>query len=296
MRKALAILIIVAGFFDHQAHAQTGLVQICTDSSQAGNPAQSCINSLSWNVPQPTSLVLVRPQGSTSEWADDTIWTPLSSAVPPEQIRTCGDPLTPPAIHGGVGNPPVYVPDPCTNHVWITAPQGSNVLVTCTPPTTNTNNTPISQTQQPLKFYFWEALQSGIQTGIYRQISPAQPQCQYNWPNLEVGMHYFVVATADALGGLSGPSNEATKNVLPPGQPIPAAPTSLSAPLKVTTDPRIFVMKQTKNQITFTQVGTKPLSSTCDDTQPVLDKFVVPREGVTWLGSVQPQVVFGICQ
>jgi hypothetical protein len=66
-------------------------------------------------------------------------------------------------------------------------------------------------------------------------------------------------------------------------------------PFMTTTDARIFSMKQTLNSITFTQVGTAPLQTTCDYTQKVLDKYVVARDKVTWLGNVKPQVVFGLC-
>lgn len=273
------------------ARAETGLYQICGDSAMEGHPAQDCIASLTWNQPIATDLVLTRPSGSSSEWAADTIWRQRGLVQTPTQMRTCSDDLTPPSPHGMVGAS--YVSDPCTNHVWLAAPPGQNVLVNCTSPTTNTDGSPIAGSQLPLKLYFYEGLMTGP---VFRQISPAQSDCSYIWPNLEVGQHYFVVIAVDARGASSGSSNEATHMVLPAGQSPPSPPTGVSSPTKSMSDNKVYTIKQTKNHVSFTQVGTATVGTQCDETQPVIDKYVVNRDLVTWLGSVRPQVVVATCQ
>lgn len=258
--RAIACALLLA-WLSLPAHAATNLAQICTDAQYEGQQAQTCINGpLAYNAPGPSDLVLTRPAGSTSEWAADTIWRKRSNAIAPMQIRTCSTDLTPPALHGGING--TYVGDPCATHVWITAPPlGADVTVTCTAPTQNTDSSPIAGAQLPIGFFFWEGLQSGTATnGVYRQVTPMVTGCNYVFPNLEPGMHYFVAETVDATGVLSGPSNEASKMVPAPGQPIPLPPSGLTVPAS---QPLAYTFPNTDNALIKLAIGTAKPGAVC---------------------------------
>ncbi|HZF28727.1 MAG TPA: hypothetical protein VE907_06400 [Gammaproteobacteria bacterium] len=241
-----------------EARAATNSVQICRDPTMVGHVAQDCIASLKWDIPGINDLVLTRPPTSTEQWGNTTTWQLLHVVAPPAQIRTCPLDLALPAIHGN------GIPDPCgSSQVWVTAPSGQSVRITCTPPTTNTDATPIGPTQLPLSFYFWEGLMPGP---VYRQVSPLISGCDYTFPNLEAGNHYFVAITQDALGARSGSSNEATKTVLAPGQAAPNPPTALMGTVPAST-PLAYTLATTNESLFPFAIGTAKPGAHCDMTQ-----------------------------
>lgn len=84
--------------------------------------------------------------------------------------------------------------------------------IACTPPTTNTNGTPITGAVITYKFYH------GTVQGTYPNVSPVQTSCAYVWPALAAGTHYFT-ATATVAGVESALSMSASKTILPTPNP-----------------------------------------------------------------------------
>lgn len=97
-------------------------------------------------------------------------------------------------------------------------------------------------------------------------------------------------STADAgLSGCSDFSNVALVEVQPP-RPMPPSGLATQG------DPLAYTILQSDNRIALVPVGRVPEGTPCDASQPVLDKFVIPRSAVQWASSsVQPRVVLGSC-
>jgi hypothetical protein len=52
---------------------------------------------------------------------------------------------------------------------------------------------------------------------------------------------------------------------------------------------------KTKNRFVLLPVGTVPANTPCDTTQSVNGHYAVPRDAVTWSGTVEPDVVVAQC-
>lgn len=62
------------------------------------------------------------------------------------------------------------------------------------------------------------------------------------------------------------------------------------------TDGTVKTVVRTDNRFLLLPVGTVPMGTTCDPSNSVNGHYAVPRDQVTWSGSVQPQVVVAECQ
>lgn len=101
--------------------------------------------------------------------------------------------------------------------------QTGSATLTCTPPTTNTNGSPITG---PISYKFYRG---AAQAGPFNLETKTSSTCGATFTGLAVGTHYFV-ATATVNGVESSFSNVASG----PVNPIPNAPTGLSVSVSVT--------------------------------------------------------------
>jgi hypothetical protein len=63
----------------------------------------------------------------------------------------------------------------------------------------------------------------------------------------------------------------------------------------VTTAPTAYVLIKRANRLVAAPVGTAPLGTICDATQPVLGYYVIPKEAVALTGTVKPDLVVAKC-
>lgn len=92
----------------------------------------------------------------------------------------------------------------------------------------------------------------------------------------------------NTFGNTSGFSNVATKNN---PAPTPGNPTGLT----VAADTTAFVIVKSRDRVAMVPVGNVAPGTACDSAQPVMGKYVVPRASVTFVSSVQDEVVFAAC-
>jgi hypothetical protein len=63
----------------------------------------------------------------------------------------------------------------------------------------------------------------------------------------------------------------------------------------VTSAPTVYNVLKHKNELLLLPIGTVPLGTPCDVRYSVNGHYAVPRELVTWSGSIQQQVVVAAC-
>lgn len=124
----------------------------------------------------------------------------------------------------------------------------------------------------------------GIQAG--EQIAPV-PVTEYTVTGLAAGEHCFRAYSQLANGAESVPTNVVRKTIEPA---IPEPPGNLTV-----ISPVVFQVIGTPNKFAFIPVGQTLPGTVCDREQTVNGYFAVPRESVSWYGSVQPQVVVAKC-
>jgi len=140
--------------------------------------------------------------------------------------------------------------------------------VTWDAPTTNCNGTLLSNEITGYTLAYGKA-----------EIALPATARQYTIPNLSPGKWWVslaVVTTADRSEFVT-----VTKDVLE---------TEF-----VTTAPTVYTVIRQANRFLFVAVGTIPAGVVCDATQPMGNYYVVPRERVTWSGTVRPQAVVASC-
>lgn len=114
----------------------------------------------------------------------------------------------------------------------------------------------------------------------------ATPTTAYTVPNLAPGTWCFR-AYASTTYGESGPSAVASKII---AAPMPNPPTGLTAVGGVA-----YTILKREDRFVMLPVGTVPPDTQCDTSQGVNGYYVVPRESVTWSGTVKPVVVVSQC-
>lgn len=155
----------------------------------------------------------------------------------------------------------------------------ANTTLTCTPPTLNVDGTAITG---PLTFNFYASQVSG---GPYSLLT-TEGVCEATVV-LDPGDWYFVATSVNELGEESAYSNEVTKTV---PNPVPSPPTNLTV-----VGQTVFSYSISENKLAMIEVGTVPVGTPCDTTQSMNGLYLVPRESVNWLGSVQPPINFANC-
>jgi hypothetical protein len=73
------------------------------------------------------------------------------------------------------------------------------------------------------------------------------------------------------------------------------APPNPPGSLAVVATTAFNVVKQ-RDRLVLVAVGTVPANTACDTSYSVNGHYVVPRDAVTWFGSVRPEVVVSLCQ
>jgi len=136
----------------------------------------------------------------------------------------------------------------------------NQAVLSCTAPTKNTDGSSITGT---ISYKFYE----GMSAGSFSSSSAPQTACAYTWAGLSVGTHFFAV-TATVGGVESAVSNVVTKTI---AAPKPNPPTNLT----VAADLTAWVLAPSTNRVALVAVGKFTAGTTCDPSQPVLDKFVV---------------------
>ena len=114
----------------------------------------------------------------------------------------------------------------------------------------------------------------------------ATPTTAYTVPNLAPGTWCFR-AYASTTYGESGPTNAVQKVIAPP---MPNPPSGLTVANTVA-----YTVVKREDRFVMLPVGTVPAGTSCDTSQSVNGYYVVPRETVTWTGSVKPVVVVSQC-
>lgn len=155
----------------------------------------------------------------------------------------------------------------------------------CTAPTQNTDGSALRANQLPLTFKFYE----GTVSGNYPNSSPAQTTCHYVFTGLATGTHFAVATAIDKLGAESARTNAVSKAV-PPSTPNPPSMLTVAADLVA------YQLIPSDDRLAFIPGGTVAAGTMCDGTQPVVDKFVVPRAAVTWTAKgKKPRVIYASC-
>jgi len=107
-----------------------------------------------------------------------------------------------------------------------------------------------------------------------------------------VGTHY-VAAKTTAKGTESGLSNVAQVTI---AQPAPNAPSNLKVQAGQQT---AYVIKQTTGNISVVAVGQAHAGTACSTTDAVIADgktyYVIPKESVSWAGSVRSELVLAQC-
>lgn len=111
--------------------------------------------------------------------------------------------------------------------------------------------------------------------------------------NLAPGTYCFRAYTITVAGGVNGtsdPTNVVSAVVSAPLPSPPLPPGNLTV-ISLTA----FQILGTPNKIELLPVGTVPTGTQCDASQSVNGHNIVPRELVTWFGSVRPLAVVAKC-
>lgn len=124
------------------------------------------------------------------------------------------------------------------------------------------------------------------------------PTTEYAVTDLPEGTHYFAVTAFDANDLESAPSAEASKTIVAAVVPLPESPSALVVQESARS---AYTLVQTADRIVLVPVGIVPAGTSCDLTQAVRDSngllgYVVPKDSVTWAGTVRAEVVVAECQ
>lgn len=166
-----------------------------------------------------------------------------------------------------------------------TSAAGAEKTVTWTNPTSNTDGSPLPAEQITRTTVVWgssaEALTesqvvNGSLTTATIDLAPGS---------------WFVAARTTANGQDSGLSNIAQVEILPPA---PNPPSNLTVQAQTA-----YVIKQTRDNIAVVAVGSVPADTRCDAARGVIVDgaayHVVPRDRVSWAGSVRSEIVVSLC-
>lgn len=223
MRATIALLCLLAAM---RAHADVGLVQVCTDATPAGSPLGNCA-AFAYERPAARMLVASRASGDSCTWSGGTCaWHAFGDLSTSEEVRAC-------AIDVPLHTAWTYgVSDPCKDaqgadqHVWI-APSAAlpptsgtgSVSLSWTPPTENEDGTPLTDLAGYRLYY-------GATSGDYTaQVDITdRTATSYIVESLAPGTWYFALTAVNAAGAESAKSNEAMANVVA-GETVPLAPT-----------------------------------------------------------------------
>lgn len=166
--------------------------------------------------------------------------------------------------------------------------------LTWTPPTQNTDGSPYTNAAG---FVVYWGTSSSALSNMATISNPAATSARVD--SLAAATWFFAVTAVNTSGQQSAFSNIATKTTTNcVALPDPRSPGDLETTPE---GPRIvFDFLKRPNRGLLLAVGTVPASTVCVGSEAVVVGaeiyYVVPRELVTWLGTVQPDVVYTQCE
>lgn len=157
----------------------------------------------------------------------------------------------------------------------------ADVRLNWTPPTQNTDGTPVAL--KGYSIHFGSTADALTQTRAVNVPSASSA----NVTGLNPGTYFFCVK-AISTADLSSACSNVVSKVIAPAAPNP--PTGLTVQELVA-----YQVIGTLDKFVLLPVGTVAADTVCDTSQSVNGMFVVPREAVTFYGSVKPQAVVAKC-
>lgn len=157
-----------------------------------------------------------------------------------------------------------------------------DISLSWTAPTQNTDGTPYVD---PDGYKVYYGLTNG---GPYPTIIdvPDPATLTVDVLGLTSATYYFVATAYNTSAQESGFSNQAIKTITS----LPNPPLNLTIQ-----DLVVYTVIKQENKFVLLPVGTAPAGTTCDTTQSVNGKYAVPRDQVTWSGTIEPLVVVAQC-
>lgn len=159
----------------------------------------------------------------------------------------------------------------------------ADVTINCVPPTSYTDNTPISA-GTVITFKIYGALQ-----GVSKQLLDTKTTCAFTRTNVAVGTQCYDV-TASVAGAESAHPAEVCKTVAPP---VPNPPTL------VTITQLAYSVIKSEGLLVLLPVGKVPAGTSCDSSQGVLKDgvtySVVPTKAIVYSGTARPVVAVAAC-
>lgn len=203
---------------------------------------------------------------------------------------------------GDPGFPWSYVGSFTFGGVVVPPPVGTgSVTLTWLPPTTNTDDTPLTDLAG-YKLYW--GTQSGSYPSSVRLDNPALTT--YVVENLTPATYYFTATAFNSEGTESARSNQATSTVQAGPSPNPPIglgwiePPVESFTVKAT-DTQAYNIRKVRGSVVMVGVGTVPVGTPCSDAAAVKDAddfvyWALPEDvNVNWYGF-RSSVVFARCQ
>jgi hypothetical protein len=170
-----------------------------------------------------------------------------------------------------------------------TCPAGAACL-TWTPPTTNTDGSPIGT----IKGYRIEYGTSATALTLSRSFNiTAQSTCYVFLTGLSPATYFIAMRTVRSDDVTSDLSNVVSKTIT--NTPMPVAPNPPGTLTVGTAPAEVFQVIGTVDEFQFLPVGTVPANTQCISTQSINGRYGVPNAAVTWYGNVKPKIVVAQC-
>lgn len=160
----------------------------------------------------------------------------------------------------------------------------TDVQIACAAPTKFTDGTTITGA---ITYKFYGAMQGQPKVLLN---ATARTSCANTWASAPTG-NVCADVTASVGGIESAHSAESCIAVAAPTPNAPGAPTLTLAAV----GPTAYTLIKSKDRFVALPVGTIPLGTPCDNTQPVLGFYVVPVDAVKWSGTVRTLAALASC-
>ncbi len=160
--------------------------------------------------------------------------------------------------------------------------------LTWSAPTEYENNTPIPATGSGSLggFKIYRAREISLVPSATPLVINDKNATSYVFSNLEPGVHYFAMS-AFTVENIESRLSETVFTTVASNTP--------SAPNGVTMETVVYNVIKRVNSFLLLPVGSINTNVPCDMTQNINGYNVVPREQVTWSGSIKPDVVVAKC-
>jgi hypothetical protein len=170
-----------------------------------------------------------------------------------------------------------------------TGPEQSTI--TWTPPTQRVDNTPLA----PAEIGGFNIYASFDAASLELIDTADGTTTTYVLTEPQQGTRYYAVTAFDTENLESEFSAIATKDIVFPSGSAEIILIQSSGQLQIVGNTVYTVVKRV-NRFLMLPVGTAPTGTLCIETERVNQYYVVPREVVTWSGTIRPDVVVAICE